>query len=61
MLARESFVSRCGALMPDMAAMKKTPESTIAKWLGHTDTKNTAIYTTASGAEEDELARRMWE
>jgi integrase len=44
-----------------MAAMRKVPQPTIQKWLGHVKADTTSIYTTAGGAEEDELARRMWE
>lgn len=43
------------------AAMKGMPPASIQKWLGHSHASTTAIYTTAGGAEEDELARRMWE
>ena len=43
-----------------MAAMRNIPQSTIQKWLGHVKADTTSIYTTAGGAEEDELSQRMW-
>jgi len=36
------------------------PLTMVQKWLGHADIKTTAIYTSASGAEEREIASRMW-
>lgn len=42
------------------AAMRGVPLPTIQKWLGHSHTTTTAIYTTAGGEEEDELMLRMW-
>lgn len=32
----------------------------LQKWMGHADMNTTAIYATAFGAEEQELAKRMW-
>ena len=32
----------------------------VQKWLGHADLKTTAIYADATGAEEDQIAGRMW-
>ncbi len=43
------------------AIIKKVPESTLQKWMGHSDTKTTAIYTNVVGPEEKVLARRTWE
>lgn len=42
------------------AAMRGIPLPSIQKWLGHSHSTTTAIYTTAGGAEEDELMRKMW-
>jgi site-specific recombinase XerD len=39
------------------------PLTLVQKWLGHaqlTTTTTTAIYANAVGAEEHEVARRMW-
>ena len=33
----------------------------LQKWLGHSDLKTTAIYATAIGQEEQEIAARMWD
>jgi integrase len=33
----------------------------VQKWLGHADIKTTAIYSEAVGAEERNLAQRLWE
>lgn len=33
----------------------------LSKWMGHASLSTTAIYATASGREEQEIARRMWE
>jgi integrase/recombinase XerD len=44
-----------------LAAMRGIPLPSIQKWLGHSHSTTTSIYTTAGGAEEDELVRRMWE
>lgn len=43
-----------------MAAMRGVPLPSIQKWLGHSHSSTTSIYTTAGGAEEDELMERMW-
>ena len=32
----------------------------LQKWMGHADMKSTAIYATAIGQEEHEIAARMW-
>ena len=32
----------------------------LQKWMGHADMKTTAIYATAIGQEEQEIASRMW-
>jgi integrase len=39
---------------------KPVPLNMVKKWLGHADLKTTAIYVDAVGAEEDQLAERMW-
>ncbi|MFG1477549.1 site-specific integrase [Xanthobacter sp. V4C-4] len=36
------------------------PLNLVQRWLGHADISTTAIYTNALGAEERELAARMW-
>ncbi|MCK6438840.1 MAG: site-specific integrase [Planctomycetes bacterium] len=36
------------------------PLNLVQRWLGHADLKTTAIYANAIGAEERNLARRMW-
>lgn len=36
------------------------PLNLIQKWMGHSDIKTTSIYIDAVGAEEREIARRMW-
>ena len=36
------------------------PLTLIQRWLGHADIKTTAIYTSAMGPEEREIASRMW-
>ncbi len=33
----------------------------VQRWLGHADIKTTAIYSEAVGAEERNLAQRLWE
>lgn len=43
------------------AVMAGVPLTTIKKWLGHANLATTAIYTNAMGAEECELAGRLWE
>ena len=39
---------------------KPVPLNMVKKWLGHADLKTTSIYVDAVGAEEDQLAGRMW-
>jgi integrase len=39
---------------------KNIPLPTIAKWMGHSTIKTTAIYLNAVGQEEREFARRIW-
>jgi integrase/recombinase XerD len=39
----------------------KTPESMTAQWLGHADTSMMAVYGRAVGAEDRELASKLWE
>lgn len=41
--------------------MKNVPLTTVQKWMGHSNIQTTAIYTTATGAEERELAGRLWD
>lgn len=36
------------------------PLTLVQRWLGHADIKTTAIYTSAMGPEERQLAARMW-
>ncbi len=44
-----------------LAIQKGIPLNVLQKWLGHADIKTTAIYAEAVGAEEKELAARMWQ
>jgi integrase/recombinase XerD len=37
------------------------PLNLVQKWLGHAQLSTTAIYADAVGAEEKDIARRMWE
>ena len=37
------------------------PLNLVQKWLGHAQLTTTAIYADATGAEEKDIARRMWE
>jgi len=36
------------------------PLNMLQKWLGHAQLTTTAIYANAVGAEEKDIARRMW-
>ncbi|MEK9210767.1 tyrosine-type recombinase/integrase [Sphingomonas sp. 2378] len=36
------------------------PLTLVQRWLGHADIKTTAIYTSAMGPEERQIAERMW-
>ncbi len=42
------------------AIQSGVPLTLVQRWLGHADIKTTAIYTTAMGPEEREIASRMW-
>ncbi len=42
-------------------AVTKVPLTTVGKWLGHTDLETTGIYLNIVGAEELELAKKVWE
>jgi integrase/recombinase XerD len=42
------------------ATVNSVPLNKVQKWLGHADMKTTAIYADATGAEEDQIAGRMW-
>nr|WP_218625026.1 tyrosine-type recombinase/integrase [Sphingomonas sp. dw_22] len=42
------------------AVQTNVPLTLIQRWLGHADIKTTAIYTSAIGPEEREIAARMW-
>ena len=37
------------------------PLNLVQKWLGHAQLSTTAIYANAVGAEEKDIARRMWQ
>ncbi|WP_239021567.1 hypothetical protein [Novacetimonas cocois] len=37
------------------------PLNMVQKWLGHAQLSTTAIYADAVGAEEQDIARKMWE
>jgi integrase/recombinase XerD len=36
------------------------PLNLVQKWLGHAQLTTTAIFADATGAEEKDIARRMW-
>lgn len=42
------------------AILSGVPETTLQRWLGHTSLETTAIYIAVMGAEERDIARRMW-
>lgn len=42
------------------AIQSSVPLNLVQRWLGHADIKTTAIYTSAMGPEEREIASRMW-
>lgn len=42
------------------AIQASVPLTLVQRWLGHADIKTTAIYTSAVGPEEREIASRMW-
>ena len=41
-------------------AINKVPLTQVQKWMGHADVRTTAIYLDVSGAEERELAQKIW-
>ncbi len=42
------------------AVQSGVPLNLVQRWLGHADMKTTAIYASASGPEERQIATRMW-
>ncbi|MGH7120234.1 MAG: hypothetical protein ACREFP_14810 [Acetobacteraceae bacterium] len=42
-------------------AVERCAVTQVQKWLGHAQLTTTAIYADAVGAEEQDIARRMWE
>jgi hypothetical protein len=42
------------------AIQSNVPLNLVQRWLGHANIKTTAIYTSAMGPEEREIAARMW-
>lgn len=42
------------------AVQTDVPLNMLQKWLGHANINTTTIYTDAMGAEEREIAQRMW-
>jgi len=46
------------SLLPCVSA--GIPLNLVQKWLGHAQLTTTAIYANAVGAEEKDIARRMW-
>ncbi|MGH1384303.1 tyrosine-type recombinase/integrase [Kordia sp.] len=42
-------------------AVNKAPITTVKKWLGHSRLETTAIYLDVIGAEEREIAKKVWE
>ena len=51
-----------GPVRPPRAAVAGAgiPLNLVQKWLGHAQLTTTAIYADAVGAEEKDIARRMW-
>jgi integrase len=43
------------------AVQAKVPLTLLQRWLGHASLNSTAVYLDVAGAEEREIARRMWE
>lgn len=43
------------------AIRRSVPLNMLSKWMGHAALSTTAIYTNASGREEQEIAERMWD
>src|SRR5690606_4497837 len=43
------------------AIQSKVPLNLVQRWLGHADIKTTAIYTSAMGEEERQIAAQMWQ
>jgi len=43
-----------------VAVSAGSPLNSVQKWLGHAQLTTTAIYGDAVGAEEKDIARRMW-
>jgi integrase/recombinase XerD len=42
------------------AVQAKVPLTLLQRWLGHASLSSTAVYLDVAGAEEREIARRMW-
>jgi integrase/recombinase XerD len=42
------------------AVIAGIPLNLVQKWLGHAQLSTTAVYANAVGAEERDIARRMW-
>ncbi|MGH7119116.1 MAG: tyrosine-type recombinase/integrase [Acetobacteraceae bacterium] len=42
------------------AVTTRIPLNPMQKWLGHAQLTTTAIYANAVGAEEKDIAKRMW-
>jgi integrase/recombinase XerD len=42
------------------AVQAKVPITLLQRWLGHASLSSTAVYLDVAGAEEREIARRMW-
>ena len=43
------------------AILKGVPVTSLRKWMGHAKLETTAIYVDAVGAQQQEIAARMWE
>ncbi len=43
------------------AVLKGVPVTSLRKWMGHAKLETTAIYVDAGGAQQQEIAARMWE
>jgi integrase len=51
---------RAPARLRGAAVSAGIPLNLVQKWLGHAQLSTTAIYADAVGAEEKDIARRMW-
>ncbi|MCA7117843.1 MAG: hypothetical protein LGL72_00085 [Acidibrevibacterium sp.] len=64
--ADDDFEAAVGNFAPGLLARVGTraagiPLNLLQKWLGHAQLTTTAIYANATGAEEKNIASKMWE